>query len=237
MVNNDDDSNHTYVPGTQLGAEDSQMSTDPQIPHPQPGLELQASSAPIDLQALQNLLRESHNLQDPNLVEAPRLHNFYPPEGFDEILPSIALAPKFFQGDRSKEDNEYYDLKHFAKTSTQPYTCPTLPTVCLSEQVKRRDREWSTIANHLAQITRLIDATAYALSKLPNAQDLTILNTIHSLDVIRYQLSVACHTIDFYRKADVCRSKNLLTPNNPNNQQQYLFTPNEFVEQAKLTTA
>lgn len=227
---NDDTSSHPSHASTSVTSSDEHSMATPPAP-------LQLTSEVFD--NLCNLLRQrgvEFSPHDPNIVETQRPSTLHPYEHLEHYLPSVTERKDFFKLVVPTEDEEYYDLRTYSKTSDQEYTAPPLPpTLHFSEELKRRDREWASVANMAAQITRPIDTTAHALLKTTNPDDPSVANVLRSLDTVRHHLAVLGSAINRIRQNALFREKHVIPPSTPN--QEYLLDTSKFLEQAKLTKA
>ncbi|KAF9551900.1 hypothetical protein BGW38_009517, partial [Lunasporangiospora selenospora] len=106
------------------------------------------------------------------------------------------------------EDEEYYDLKQYSRTIDQEYSAPTIQSsLHFSDELKRRDKEWANVAAMAANITRPVDATAYALVKSANLDEPAVKNVLRTLDIVRHHLAVLATTVNRNRQNAMLREK------------------------------
>ncbi|KAF9563064.1 hypothetical protein EC968_005002 [Mortierella alpina] len=198
---------------------------------------------PADRQTLAAALSPSSSSldtdTDPYLSTKPAVQTLKPYDRLEEWLTSFKQRNDFFNFTKTRELDDYADVKQFHRVQHLDYTAPPLISskdVSIHKSVLMRDRDMATIQTRLAQLTRPIDATVHAIlaSNPENVEDPVLINIIETFDILRYNLAFIATEITHLRRDALYRDKKIIPPADPNDKTP-LITHQQFIDQEKFT--
>ncbi|KAF9899734.1 hypothetical protein EC991_008411 [Linnemannia zychae] len=199
--------------------------------------------SPADRQTLASALSPSlsspDNDPDPYLSTKPTVQTLKPYNRLEEWLTSFKQRNEFFNFPKTRELEDYADVKQFYRVQHLDYTAPPLTSskdVNIHRNVVKRDQDMATIQARPAHLTRPVDATVHAIlaSNPMYIEDPVLINTIETFDIIRYNLAFIATEITHLRKDALYRDKNIIPPADPNDKT-HSSTHQQFIDQEKFT--
>ncbi|KAG0067808.1 hypothetical protein BGZ90_000831, partial [Linnemannia elongata] len=241
--------NSPYQSSTENGNPIHQSSSD-NLTHQQPlsdnfaqFIRMIGNLSPADRQALASALSPSppspETDLDPYLSTKPVVKTLEPYDRLEEWLPSFKQRNEFFNLTKTRELEDYADVKQFHRVQYLDYTAPPLTNsrdVNVHKNVYKRDQDLATIQTRLAHLTRPIDATVHAIlaSHPMDIEDPVLINIIKTFDILRYNLAFIATEITHLRKEALYRDKKIIPPADPNDKAP-LITHQQFIDQEKLS--
>ncbi|OAQ35915.1 hypothetical protein K457DRAFT_132555 [Linnemannia elongata AG-77] len=241
--------NSPYQSSTENGNPIHQSSSD-NLTHQQPlgdnfaqFIRMIGNLSPADRQALASALSPSppspETDLDPYLSTKPVVKTLEPYDRLEEWLPSFKQRNEFFNLTKTRELEDYADVKKFHRVQHLDYAAPPLTNsrdVNVHKSVYKRDQDLATIQTRLAHLTRPIDATVHAiLAAHPmDFEDPILINIVKTFDILRYNLAFIATEITHLRKEGLYRDKKIIPPADPNDKAP-LITHQQFIDQEKLT--
>ncbi|KAF8947278.1 hypothetical protein BGZ47_009666, partial [Haplosporangium gracile] len=199
--------------------------------------------SPADRQTLASALSPpSSSLDtdfDPYLSTKPVVQTLEPYDRLEEWLTSFKQRNEFFNFTKTRELEDYADVKQFHRVQHLDYAAPPLTSskdVNVHKNVFKRDQDMATIQARLAHLTRPIDATVHAIlaSNPMDIEDPVLINIIETFDILRYNLAFIATEITHLRKDALYRDKKIIPPADPNDKTP-LITHQQFIDQEKFT--
>lgn len=199
--------------------------------------------SPADRQTLASALSPSFDSSeadpDPYLSSKPVVKTLEPYERLEEWLTSFKQRDQFFNFPKSRDLEDYADVKQFHRVQHLDYTAPPLTSskdVNVHKNVYKRDQDMATIQARLANLTRPIDATVHAIlaSNPMDVDDPTLINVIETFDILRFNLAFIATEITQLRKEALYREKRIIPPADLNDKVP-LVTHQQFIDQEKFT--
>lgn len=240
--------NPAYQSSTENGNPIHQSSSD-NLTHQQPSsdnlaqfIRMLGNLSPADRQALASALSSSpssETVSDPYLSTKPAVKTLEPYDRLEEWLPSFKQRDEFFNHTKTRELEDYADVKQFHRVQHLDYAAPPLTSsrdVNVHKNVYKRDQDMATIQARLAHLTRPIDATVHAIlaSNPMYIEDPVLINTIETFDILRYNLAFIATEITHLRKEALYRDKKVIPPADPNDKTPPV-THQQFIDQEKFT--
>jgi hypothetical protein len=240
--------NPSYQSSTENGNPIHPPSSD-NLTHQQPSsdnlaqfIRMLGNLSPADRQTLASALSYSPSPEtdaDPYLSTKPTVKTLEPYDRLEEWLPSFKQRDEFFNLTKSREQEEYTDVKQFHRVQHLDYAAPPLTSsrdVNVHKNVYKRDQDMATIQARLAHLTRPIDATVHAIlaSNPMDIEDPVLINIIETFDILRFNLASIATEITHLRKEALYRDKKLIPPTDPNDKTP-LITHQQFIDQEKFT--
>ncbi|KAF9548166.1 hypothetical protein EC957_007194 [Mortierella hygrophila] len=195
--------------------------------------------SPADRQTLESALSPSSSSTDtdldPYLSTKPAIQTLEPYDRLEEWLTSFKQRNDFFNFTKTRELEDYADVKQFHRVQHLDYATPPLASsndVNVHKNVFKRDQDMATIQARLAHLTRPIDATVHAIlaSNPMDIEDSILINIIETFDILRYNLSFIATEITHLRKDALYRDKKIIPPADPNDKTP-LITHQQFIGQ------
>lgn len=199
--------------------------------------------SPSERQTLASALSPSsypHEAEtDPYLSAKPVVKTLEPYDRLEEWLTSFKQRNEFFNFTKTRELEDYADVKQYHRVQHLDYTAPPLTSskdFNVHKNVYKRDHDMATIQARLANLTRPIDATVHAIlaSNPMDIEDPVLINTIETFDILRYNLAFIATEITHLRKEALYRDKKITPPVDPNDKAP-LITHQQFIDQEKFT--
>ncbi|KAF9924985.1 hypothetical protein FBU30_005149 [Linnemannia zychae] len=201
--------------------------------------------SPTDRQTLAEALSPSYSSpetnHDPYLSTKPAVQTLEPYDRLEEWLTSFKQRDEFFNFTKTRELEEYADVKQFHRVLHLDYTAPPLTSskdVNVHKNVYRRDQDLATIQARLAHLTRPIDATVHAIlaSNPMDIEDPVLINIIETFDILRYNLAFIATEITHLRREALYRDKKVIPPADSNDKTP-VVPHQQFIDQEKFTHA
>ncbi|CAO3568815.1 unnamed protein product [Mortierella alpina] len=241
------------TPSNQLPTENGnpihQPSSD-NLTHQQPSgdniasfIRMLGALSPADRQTLAAALSPSSPSldtdSDPYLSTKPAVQTLEPYDRLEEWLTSFKQRNERFNFTKTRELDDYIDVKQFHRVQHLDYTAPPLTSpkdVNIHKNVFKRDLDMATIQTRLAHLTRPIDVTVHAIlaSNPKDVEDPVLINIIETFDILRYNLAYIATEITHLRKDALYRDKKIIPPADPNDKTP-LITHQQFIDQEKFT--
>ncbi|KAF9078998.1 hypothetical protein BGX23_005419, partial [Mortierella sp. AD031] len=207
--------NPSYQSPTENGNPIHQPSSD-NLTHQQPSsdnfaqfIRMLGNLSPTERQTLASALSSSspspETDSDPYLSTKPVVKTLEPYDRLEEWLSSFKQRNEFFNLTKTRELEDYADVKQFHRVQHLDYAAPPLTSskdVNVHKNVYKRDQDMATIQARLAHLTRPIDATVHAIlaSNPMDIEDPILINTIETFDILRYNLAFIATEITHLRK-------------------------------------
>ncbi|KAG0285784.1 hypothetical protein BGZ96_010028 [Linnemannia gamsii] len=172
--------------------------------------------SPADRQTLASALSPSSSSidtnPDPYLSTKPTVQTLEPYDRLEEWLTSFKQRNEFFNFTKTRELEDFADVKQFHRIQHLDYAAPPLTSskdVNVHKNVFKRDQDMATIQARLAHLTRPIDSTVHAIlaSNPMDIDDPVLINVIETFDILWYNLAFIATEITYLRKDALYRDK------------------------------
>ncbi|KAF9903870.1 hypothetical protein EC991_003247 [Linnemannia zychae] len=154
---------------------------------------------------------------DPHLSKKFTIQTLEPYDRLEEWLTSFKKRNEFFNFTKTRELEDYADIKQFHRVQHLDYAAPPL-TSYKNANIHKFDQDMAKVQTHLSHLTRPIDSTVHAVlaSNPMDIEDPVLINIIETFDIIRYNLAFIATEITRLRKITRHQDKIIIPPDGPN---------------------